>query len=411
MIYGCIGEHLGHSFSREIHGKLADYPYALMEIAPENLGAFMTERPFSAINVTIPYKTAVIPYLAEIDGQAAAIGAVNTIVNRGGKLQGYNTDFYGMTALIEKAGVAVSGKKTLILGTGGTSLTAAAVAKALGAREILKVSRTGKDGAVTYEEAYARHADAEILINTTPCGMFPRGGLPIAPERFPHLSGVIDAVYNPLRTELIRRARALGVPAAGGLYMLVMQAVRAYEIFTGQKCPSDKAEAVYREIAASKENIVLIGMPGSGKSTVGKLLAARLGRPFIDTDKRIVEKTGKEIPLIFEEVGEPGFRDIESEVIREVSTETGAIIATGGGAILRAENVDALRANGRLYFRDRPLENLKATASRPLSSTREALTALYEARLPLYKAAADETISDTASAEDAAQRIERSFLS
>lgn len=410
MMYGCIGEHLGHSFSREIHAKLAGYDYELKEIAPENLGAFMTEKAFAAINVTIPYKKAVIPYLSEISDRAKAIGAVNTIVNRDGKLCGYNTDFFGMTALAEKAGIDIQGKKVLILGTGGTSLTAAAVAEAMRAREIFKVSRTGRDGAITYEDALAHHTDAEILINTTPVGMFPGGGIPIAPEAFPHLSGVLDAVYNPLRTELVRRAAKMGVPAAGGLYMLVMQAVRAYEIFTGEQCAPEKAEAVYRETAAAKENIVLIGMPGSGKSTVGKLLAAKLGRPFIDTDKRIVEKAGREIPAIFEEIGESGFRDMESAVIAEVAKETGAVIATGGGAILRPENLDALRANGRIFFRDRPLENLKATASRPLSSTREALAALYEARLPLYRAAADEIISDTDSAEDAAGRIERSFL-
>ena len=241
MMYGCIGEHLGHSFSKEIHGKLADYDYELKEIAPENLGAFMTEKPFAAINVTIPYKKAVIPYLSEISDRAKAIGAVNTIVNRGGRLQGYNTDFYGMTALAEKTGIEINGKKVLILGTGGTSLTAAAVAEAMGAREILRVSRTGRDGAITYEDALAHHTDAEIIINTTPVGMFPGGGIPIAPEAFPRLSGVLDAVYNPLRTELVRRAAKMGVPAAGGLYMLVMQAERAYEIFTDRKCPPEKA--------------------------------------------------------------------------------------------------------------------------------------------------------------------------
>jgi len=411
MEYGCIGEHLVHSFSREIHGALADYLYELKDIPKDGLDTFMTACNFKAINVTIPYKQAVIPYLKEVEQNAAMIGAVNTVVNRDGQLYGYNTDFGGMCALIRRAGIDLQGKKVLILGTGGTSRTAMAVAQYLGAASIHRVSRSEKPGVLTYDEVRQSHLDAQILINTTPRGMFSReSGMPIDPSRFPQLSGAVDAVYNPLRTEFILQARKMGVPAAGGLYMLVAQAVLASEIFLDKKYPEDAAETVYRKIKSGKENIVLTGMPGSGKTTVGKLLANKLGRPYYDTDDRITEVTGKTPAQIISNQGEAVFRDIESEVIRKLSAENGAVIATGGGAVLRPENIDALRMNGRIFFLNRPVEQLIPTEDRPLSSTKDAIVQRYQERYDTYVSTADKVIPNTGTPEAAAVLVERSFF-
>lgn len=410
MHYGCIGEHLTHSFSKEIHGALAEYLYELKEIPVGSLEEFMTRREFRAINVTIPYKQDVIPFLKEIDERAAMIGAVNTIVNRNGALYGYNTDFGGMSALIQRAGIVLRGKKVLILGTGGTSNTAMAVARHMGAASVYKVSRTPKPGVLTYDTVKNAHLDAQILINTTPRGMFScQSGMAIDPGLFSRLSGVVDAVYNPLRTEFVLKARRMGVPAAGGLYMLVTQAVLASEIFLDRQYPADTAAQVYRRIKAQKENIVLTGMPGSGKTTVGKLLAQTLGRPYVDTDTRIAEKTGRTPAEIISSQGEAAFRDAEVEVIREVALQNGAVIATGGGAVLRPENVDALRMNGRIFFLDRPVEQLVPTRDRPLSATREAVLKRYHERYGMYSSTADIVISNDSTPEAAAQLVERSF--
>lgn len=406
MKYGCIGEKLGHSFSREIHHRLADYTYELKELTPEELGAFMERKEFSAINVTIPYKQAVIPYLSEISPQAKAIGAVNTIVQRDGKLYGYNTDFFGMRALILRAGIELSGKKVLILGSGGTSRTARAVAEDLSAREILVVSRTGKEG-ITYEEARACHRDAEILINTTPCGMYPNiHSVPLDIEDYPVLEGVVDAVYNPLSTELVIRARARGIKAVCGLYMLVAQAAFAVEYFLDTKIDPQKIETVYGEIYKSKENIVLTGMPGSGKSTVGRLLAEKTGKTFLDTDALLEKRAGKTPAELIRAEGEPAFRDLESIVIREEAAPmTGCIIATGGGAVLRDENIKELKRNGRIWFLDRPLEEIVPTDDRPLSADRVQLEARYRERYPRYCATADGIVTSFATPEETVKEI------
>jgi shikimate dehydrogenase len=394
MQFGCIGEHLTHSFSKEIHALLQDYQYELLEIPMGELDTFMTRRDFQAINVTIPYKQAVIPYLDRIDDTAAAIGAVNTIVNRNGRLYGYNTDFGGMADLIRRTGIDLSGKKVLILGTGGTSNTALAVARHLGAACVHKVSRSAKPQTLTYEQALQAHTDAQVLINTTPRGMFSReSGMPIDPAQFPRLCGVIDAVYNPLRTEFVQKARSLGIPAVGGLYMLVRQAVLASEIFLDTSYPAGLTEEVYRAVKAAKENLVLIGMPGSGKTTVGTQLAEAMGRPFLDTDALIGETYGKAPAQIITEQGEQAFRDMESQIIRDVSAHTGCVIATGGGAVLRWENIDLLRRNGRIIFLDRPVSQLLPTEDRPLSSSKEAILQRYNERYPLYCAAADKTVA------------------
>jgi len=411
MMYGLIGERLGHSFSAEIHARLGEEPYELRELPPEAVGDFLAEGDFRGINVTIPYKQAVIPFLDEISETARAIGAVNTIVRRNGKLSGGNTDAAGLAMLIRKTGADLNGKKVLILGTGGTSRTAAYVAETLGAAETVRVSRTAREGAVTYENAAREHRDARILINTTPCGMFPRGGeCPVDLRDYPALEAVADVIYNPLRTRLVLEARQRGIPAEGGLFMLTAQAVRAAERFRDRTYPEGTAEEIYRELLKEKENMVLIGMPGSGKSTVSAALQARTGRPAVDTDTLIAEKAGKSIPEIFREDGEEAFRDLESEVIAEVSARGGQIIATGGGAVLRPENVTALKQNGRLILLDRPAEELVPTADRPLADTREKMDRLRRERGPVYRAAADCVISLHGTPEEAAREAESRWL-
>ncbi len=386
MIYGCIGEKLSHSFSKEIHNKLFDYEYEICEVARQNLSEFMQKREFRAINVTIPYKQDVIPFLYEISETAKRIGAVNTVVNRDGRLYGYNTDFSGMRALINKNGISLADKKVLILGSGGTAKTAVAVAESLGAKSVLKVSRSQNADTVTYEQMYSAHTDAEIIINTTPCGMYPNTEtVAIDIDRFSSLEAVVDAVYNPLNSRLVCLAKEMGIKAVGGLYMLVAQAAYAAEKFVGEKVSEEKIDEVFGSLMLEKKNIVLIGMPSSGKSTIGKAIAQKLGMSFADSDEEIVKATGMSIPEIFEKYGESEFRRMESEVILELSKKQNCVIATGGGAVLNAENVRLLSQNGRIYFIDRPLSSLLATSDRPLSSSREALEKRYNERYEIYK--------------------------
>ena len=406
LSYGCIGEHLPHSFSREIHGEIGSYAYELKELTPEELPAFMTARAFRGINVTIPYKQAVIPFLDHIDRTALEIGAVNTVVNRDGKLCGYNTDLDGLTRLIRRIGLDLEGKKVLITGTGGTSRTALFAARQLGAREVLRVSRTAREGSLSYEDALRDHADAEIILNTTPCGMFPEpDAQPLSLEPFHNLQGVADVIYNPLRSRLVLDARSRGIPAEGGLYMLVAQAVRASELFFDTVYPEELTDRIHDRILRRKENIVLIGMPGSGKSAVGQILAGQTGRSLADTDQLIVDKAGKSIPDIFREDGEPAFRDLESSVIRDLSQYGGQVISTGGGAVLRPENIAALRRNGRLFWLDRDPDSLVPTDDRPLADTEEKMKQLYIVRKPVYLAAADEVIPVTGTPEQVSGQI------
>ncbi|MBO4453344.1 MAG: shikimate dehydrogenase [Clostridia bacterium] len=406
MKYGVIGETLAHSFSKEIHALFFGYDYSLREVENEELEGFIKSRDFCGINVTMPYKTRVIPFLDEVSAEAKRIGAVNTIVNDNGVLKGFNTDFYGLKGLIERAGINVRGKKALVCGSGGTSNTAYEVLLSLGAKEIYRLSRRRKDGCITYEEAYRRHKDAEITVNATPCGMFPNAGdCPIDINAFSSLEGVVDVIYNPLRSQLVIEAEKRGIKAVGGLYMLVAQAAYAGELFTGEKVPFEKIESVYREIYRSKLNVVLTGMPSSGKTTVGRALAKTLGTEFYDTDEMIAEREKRPAAKIFAQEGEEYFRRVESGIIKELSVRNRCVIATGGGAVLDPSNVDALKGNGRIVFLDRPLEMLVPTDDRPLSSNRADIEKRYCERCGIYSSTCDVRVVNDKSVNDAVAEI------
>ncbi|MBQ8146233.1 MAG: shikimate dehydrogenase [Clostridia bacterium] len=406
MKYGVIGEHLKHSFSKEIHAQIGDYQYEIKEIEPNNLESFIKERDFLGINVTIPYKEKVIPMLDYVDPSALKIGAVNTVVNRDGKLYGYNTDYSGMKALAERIGLEIKGKKVLVVGTGGTSKTATEVLRDMEAREIIYVSNIEVQGAFSYEEVYAYHTDCEIIFNTSPVGMYPKNdGIPLNLEKFPKLEGVLDVVYNPIRTNLVLKAQELGISAQGGLYMLGAQAVYANEHFMSHKVDKSVCDKVYKNVLSGKDNIVLIGMPCSGKTTIGKRLSEITGKTFVDTDDEIVKKIGMSIPEYFEKHGEDEFRRVESLVVSEVSAQNNQIIATGGGVILRSENIRRLKQNGLVYFIDRDLELLCPTDDRPLSSNKEAMKKRYEERYSIYKSSCDVAIDGNGTVEQVADEI------
>ena len=410
MKYGLIGKPLGHSFSREIHALIADYDYRLFEIDEDELPRFFQERDFSGINVTIPYKQAVIPFMDEISDEAKKIGAVNTIVKKEGKLFGFNTDFFGMRALIKSTGLDLENKTVLILGTGGTSKTAVEVSKSLGATEIVKVSRKKSSDTATYDEAYKKYSGADVIINTTPVGMFPNADkTPVDIKKFKKLQGVIDAVYNPLRTNFVLDAESIGAKGRGGLYMLVAQAVYASALFLDKTADESVIDKTYARILKEKRNIVLCGMPSSGKTTVGKEIAKVFGKKFIDTDDVVVEKRKESISDIFEKY-EGEFRKEERLAIEELSKENGLVIATGGGAVLDENNVRALKRNGVILFLDRSLENLVATADRPLSKDKEKLKNLFEKRYDVYKSCADAVIPADGEIADVVEKIKGVLL-
>lgn len=410
MEYGCIGEKLGHSFSKEIHNALADYDYRLQELKREELPEFFEKKEFKAINVTIPYKQDVIPYLYWISNEAKAINAVNTIVNKDGKLYGYNTDFYGLKALIERENVSLKGKKVAILGSGGTSNTAFAVANNMGASVVFKVSRNSKEGYITYEELYEKFTDCEIIINTTPCGMYPKIGVSAVDlDKLPKVEAVFDAVYNPLKSKLVSDAKKKNITAVGGLYMLVSQAAFAVKKFIDAPVDNEKVEEIFKNLYKEKMNIALIGMPASGKTSVGKVLSQNLKKSFVDSDEEIIKRENKEIPEVFCEFGEDYFREVEKNVIHDISMCNAQIISTGGGAVLNSENIDNLKGNARVYFLDRPLDMLITTSDRPLSSNRADLEKRYNERYEIYKKSADVIIDGSGTVEDVAKLIEEDF--
>lgn len=382
---GLLGEKLGHSYSPQIHSMLADYEYKLFEKSPEELEDFLKSGEFDGLNVTIPYKKSVMPYCAELSPTAAQIGSVNTIVRRSdGSLYGDNTDAFGFENLIVHNGIEVKGKKALVLGTGGASVTAQAVLKNLGASEVVVISRKGEDN---YENI-AKHADAEIIANTTPVGMYPNNGkAAVDLTQFPKLSGVLDVVYNPARTALLLQAEKLYIPCAGGLYMLVSQAKRSCELFTGKSIPDSEIDRIERVLSHQMQNIVIIGMPGSGKTVVSAMLAERLGRKIFDTDTIVSEKAGMTIPEIFAAQGEAGFRKLETEATAEVGNLSGNIISTGGGVVTVADNYELLHQNGVIVWIERDTNKL-ARDGRPISLSSD-LNELYAARLPLYERFAD----------------------
>lgn len=396
---GLLGRKLGHSYSPQIHRELSCYEYKLYEKEPEELEAFLKSGTFDGLNVTIPYKKTVMAYLDEISPEAAAIGSVNTIVNRGGKLTGYNTDAFGFSWLLQKSGVEAADKKALVFGSGGASVTVCHVLKSLGADPVVVISRTGENN---YENL-DRHLDAKLLINATPLGMYPNNGeSPVDLTRFSALDGVLDVVYNPARTALMLQAEQLGIPHASGLSMLVAQAKKACEYFTGNPVPAAEIDRIERLLSRQMENIILIGMPGCGKSSVGKALAAALNRTFLDADEEIVRRAGCSIPEIFAAQAEAGFRRAESAVLADLGKQSGIVLATGGGCVTRPENYPSLHQNGCIVWLTRDL-SLLPTDGRPMSQANPP-ESLWERRKALYeqfsdiKAANDGTISECVNA-------------
>lgn len=400
-MYGLLGETLGHSFSPQIYACLGDYEYKLFEVAPEDLGDFLRSGSFEGLNVTIPYKKAVMPYLAEISENAKAIGSVNTItVLPNGTLRGDNTDYDGFLYLVRRSGIAVNGKKALVLGTGGASLPVKKVLSDLGAREIISISRTGENNYQNLE----KHFDADLIVNTTPVGMYPNNlQSPLSLDGFTQLSGVLDIVYNPQKTQLILDAEQRGIPAFSGLTMLVAQAKRAAELFLNTNIDDRKNDEIYETLSRQMKNIVLVGMPGCGKSTVGKALAKRLSRPFFDADQEIVKRAGKSIPEIFQTEGEAGFRKIETEVLFDLCRQSGAVIATGGGAVTVPKNHGILRQNSLVVFINRDIAVLP-TNGRPLSEQND-LHEMFRQRLPLYRAVCDYEVDGNSKIQTVTDRV------
>lgn len=400
MICGLLGGKLGHSYSPEIHRHLGDYPYELYEKTPEELDTFFKNGDFAAINVTIPYKKAVIPYCAKISDCAKRLGAVNTIVRQmDGTLLGHNTDYFGFLSMVKRSGLQVQGKKVLVLGSGGASVTVVAVLQELGANVVI-ISRSGEEN---YENLH-RHADASVIVNTTPVGMYPNtGASPVCLDMFPHLEGVLDLIYNPARTQLLLDAEERGLVTENGLWMLVAQAWESAQWFTGKPLPESRIAEIHGSLRRQMENIVLIGMPGSGKSTIGKLLAEKCGKTFVDADAVIIEKAGKSIPKIFEESGEPGFRCIETEVLSQLGKQSGLVIATGGGCVTRNENYPLLHQNGTIYWLQRDIAKLP-TNGRPLSMSGN-LYEMYQKRKPLYERFADKIIDNNLTTDNALAQI------
>lgn len=405
MEYGLIGEKLGHSYSPMIHRFFGDYDYRLFPMPRAEMEETVRSRAFKGLNITIPYKTAVLPLCDELSPVVREVGSANTLVMRGGRLFADNTDLPGMLSMLRRAGISLTGAKVVILGSGGTSLTAQAACRQENAREYVAVSRSGP---VTYADLYVRHTDADVIVNATPVGMYPNNLVsPVDLSRFPHLRGVADVIYNPARTALLLDAEERGLPHIDGLWMLAAQAWYAAKLFLDKDIPEEKIALACWGVRRECMNLVLVGMPGSGKSTQGQRAAEKLGRPFVDLDAEIVKRHGP-IPEIFARQGEQAFRDMESEIVREFCKESGLVIATGGGAVLQRDNVRAMRQNGVVAWLQRPVEKL-STKGRPLSTGLDALKKMEEARYPLYRACADYTVAVQENTVDTTLRILEGF--
>ena len=399
MKTGLLGRKLSHSYSPQIHAYLGDYPYALFEREPEDVEDFLKHGDFTAINVTIPYKKTVMPY-CHLTDTAKYMGSVNTIVRQpDGSLLGHNTDYFGFTSMVHKSGLQVKGKKCLVLGSGGASVTAMAVLKEMGARVVV-ISRSGEEN---YENLH-RHADAAVICNCTPVGMYPHNGIsPVDLDLFPHLEGVLDMIYNPARTKLLMDAENRGLVAENGLWMLVAQAKEAAEWFLDKKMPDSLIQFVYDSMRLQMENIILIGMPGCGKSTIGRLLAEILGKEFVDADEALVSTYGRDIPSIFASEGEQGFRQKETAVLETLGKHAGLVIATGGGCVTRPENYALLHQNGTLFWIQRDLAQLPSEG-RPLSQITK-MEDMFRIRKPLYEQFADHAIRNDTDIEAAVADI------
>ncbi len=399
MRCGLLGRTLGHSYSPQIHGALADYNYDLFEKEPEELENFLKSGDFHGLNVTIPYKKAVIAYCDDLSPTARKLGAVNTIVRRSdGGLIGHNTDYFGFRSMLVRSKLEVTGKKALVLGSGGASATAVAVLQEVGA-EVVVISRNGENN---YENLHL-HTDAAIIVNATPVGMYPKCGVsPVSLDLFPALEGVLDLIYNPAKTKILLDAEERGLVAVNGLWMLVAQAKESSEWFSGKAIPDTAIAKTYAKLRSQMENIILIGMPGCGKSTAGQLVAQKLGREFVDADAEITKLAGKSIPYIFAEQGESGFRALETQVLSELGKRSGLVIATGGGCVTRQENYRHLHQNGVLFWLQRDISALP-TDGRPLSASGK-LEEMYRIRKPMYQTFSDHVIQNT-TPEAAAQAI------
>ena len=403
MEFGLLGEHLGHSFSPAIHRQLGGYDYQLVELPPDQVGPFLQEGNFRGLNVTIPYKKTVMAYCRELSPAAERIGSVNTIVRRpDGTLYGDNTDYDGFRYLLQSAGAQVRGKKVLVLGSGGASLTVRAVLADLHAGDVVTISRSGPDHYGNLD----RHRDADYIVNTTPVGMYPNTGIsPVDLDQFPHCQGVFDLIYNPAKTQLLLDGERRGMLWANGLGMLVAQARAAAERFLGTKIPEERVSEITADMEKRTRNLLLIGMPGCGKTTIGQELARRLNRPLEDVDQRIVETAGRPIPEIFAQEGEEGFRIREHRALCEVSKESGRVIACGGGIVTRKENWDPMRQNSTVIYLRRDL-SLLPTSGRPMSQANP-VEKLYRQRAPLYEQLADLMVDNQGTPEETAQEIIR----